>query len=205
MAYFPDERNRVLHQKLHLVWWCNKDKTSYYGMEEIVKTFGSRRYRHKIYHQHKCNRKSQTMLGIIPFRSKFVNPHIFSSLWASMKNEYNVIMENSTWLFGNGQNIKFWIDNWCWDPLINLFPNANITLDIRAKVSDFIFRDLNGIFPMTSLTLSLIWHNLCCKKPFHQKIIKIILIWKYTIVGTLTFKYAYISRLYKFRFCTGLN
>jgi hypothetical protein len=30
--------------------------------------------------------------------------------WSSVKDEFNVIMSNSIWLLGNGENINFWND-----------------------------------------------------------------------------------------------
>jgi len=46
-------------------------------------------------------------------RSSCISHHIFSSLWSSIKNEYQTIIDNTTWLLGNGQHIQFWHDIWC--------------------------------------------------------------------------------------------
>jgi len=47
-----------------------------------------------------------------------IHHHIFSSLWSGMKQEFNTIRENTAWLVGNGEDIQFWTDTWCGDPLI---------------------------------------------------------------------------------------
>jgi hypothetical protein len=52
------------------------------------------------------------------FRGKRpIQHHIFSSLWCSVKDEFSVISENSTWLIGDGNDINFWSDSWCGKPL----------------------------------------------------------------------------------------
>lgn len=45
-------------------------------------------------------------------RNSCISHHIYSSLWCSIKNEFPTIIDNSTWLLGNGQHINFWHDNW---------------------------------------------------------------------------------------------
>jgi hypothetical protein len=37
-----------------------------------------------------------------------VHHHIYSSLWSSVKDEFSVILDNSTWLLGDGKDINFW-------------------------------------------------------------------------------------------------
>jgi len=44
-------------------------------------------------------------------RNKPIKHHIFSSTWTNIKAEYLVIVENSSWLIGNGKSINFWQDN----------------------------------------------------------------------------------------------
>jgi len=65
-----------------------------------------------------------------------INYHIFSSIWSSIKNEYNVCINNSSWLLGNGDDIIFRTDPWCGESLINTVVSSS--LDINAKVSKFI-------------------------------------------------------------------
>jgi len=70
---------------------------------------------------------------------KPVTYHIYSSIWSSVKNEYPLITDNTCWLLGNGENIKFWSDSWCGNPIrdkLNLPPN--ITPHLSSKVKDFI-------------------------------------------------------------------
>jgi len=65
--------------------------------------------------------------------------HVSSSIWSSIKSEYPIILENSSWLLGNGENINFWSDNWCGVNIaecLNL--HANVSVNLSATVKDFI-------------------------------------------------------------------
>jgi hypothetical protein len=67
-----------------------------------------------------CNSNSSwaCLLRDRVFRGKRpIQHHIFSSLWCSIKEEFSVVSENSTWLIGNGKDINFWSDSWCGKPL----------------------------------------------------------------------------------------
>jgi len=49
-----------------------------------------------------------TLLKDRVIRSKAtIKHHIYSSLWSSFKEEFNVISNNSFWLLGNGKDINF--------------------------------------------------------------------------------------------------
>jgi hypothetical protein len=63
---------------------------------------------------------------------------IHSSLWSSVKAEYNVVLENSHFIIGDGSTINFWSDIWCGDHSLAQslqFPDGHM---LEAKVSDFI-------------------------------------------------------------------
>jgi hypothetical protein len=48
------------------------------------------------------------LLRDIVFRKRrVIHHHVFSSLWSSIKDEYDVILDNSVWLLGNGRDINF--------------------------------------------------------------------------------------------------
>lgn len=49
---------------------------------------------------------------------KPIQHQIHSSLWSGIKEEFNVITNNSAWLLGNGNAINFWIDAWCRAPYL---------------------------------------------------------------------------------------
>ena len=43
-----------------------------------------------------------------------------------MKAEFNIVIENSKWLVGNGESVNFWLESWCGPPLatiLNIHPN----------------------------------------------------------------------------------
>jgi hypothetical protein len=46
--------------------------------------------------------------------------HVFSSMWSSIKHKFPDIKCNSFWNLGNGQDINFWLDNWCGEPLVEM-------------------------------------------------------------------------------------
>jgi len=47
-----------------------------------------------------------------------IQHHIFSSLWSGLKNEYNIVKDNTVWLIGDGKNINFWFEYCNGDPLV---------------------------------------------------------------------------------------
>jgi hypothetical protein len=70
---------------------------------------------------------------------KPINHHISSSLWSSIKSEFNVIMDNSSWQLGSGQNILLWEDAWCGEPLKDrLHINETLFRELPGKVCDLI-------------------------------------------------------------------
>jgi hypothetical protein len=72
-------------------------------------------------------------------KRKTIQHHIFSSIWSSIKDEFGVIMDNSLWLLGNGEEINFWNDNWCGTPLVDLFNiPSHIGQFLSSRVSDYI-------------------------------------------------------------------
>jgi hypothetical protein len=124
-------------------------------------------------------------------KGKVIRYHIFSSLWSSIKDEVEVVRDNTVWLLGNGDNINFWLDNWCGDPLVE---QLGIPVHIRplltASVSDFI---VNGRWSIPA-QLSLIFSNLesiiaAVMIPMELK--NDTLLWQHTDSGDLSFKHAY--------------
>ncbi|MCH91212.1 RNA-directed DNA polymerase (Reverse transcriptase), partial [Trifolium medium] len=64
-------------------------------------------------------------------KGKAINHHVYSSIWSSVKNEVQVIYDNSCWKVGNGQCINLWTDSWCGEPLassLDIHPNVLIWL-----------------------------------------------------------------------------
>lgn len=45
--------------------------------------------------------------------------HVYSSIWTSVKAEYNNIVNNSCWIIGSGTNVSFWTDSWSGEPFID--------------------------------------------------------------------------------------
>ncbi|GAU20130.1 hypothetical protein TSUD_351920 [Trifolium subterraneum] len=71
-------------------------------------------------------------------RGKRIIQHLISSsIWSSIRDEFEVIMANSIWLIGNGEEVNFCNDNWCGIPLsehFNIPPHISHLLSSKAKV-----------------------------------------------------------------------
>ncbi|GAU22700.1 hypothetical protein TSUD_138230 [Trifolium subterraneum] len=130
---------------------------------------------------------------------KIIQHHIFSSIWSSVKDEFEIIMDNSVWLLGNGEDINFWNDNWCGIPLAE---QLNIPFHIRqflcSTVSDYLVNGLWSIPLHLSLaypTLSSIVQQISIPlDPSHDK-----LLWKHTDSGDLQLKDAYLFKIQQFQ------
>jgi hypothetical protein len=69
----------------------------------------------------------------------FIQHHIHSSIWSSIKVEVSTMFQNLIWLLGNGENINFWNDNWCCTSLSDLFNIPDhISKSLSSRVSDYI-------------------------------------------------------------------
>ncbi|GAU10707.1 hypothetical protein TSUD_424710, partial [Trifolium subterraneum] len=70
---------------------------------------------------------------------KPINHHVYSSIWSSIKQEANVILDNSTWKVGLGYSIKLWTDTWCGNALVDtLNIPQNVLIWLPQRVSDII-------------------------------------------------------------------
>lgn len=49
----------------------------------------------------------------------WINYHIFSTIWTSMKSLFLTIHLNFSWSLESGRLIKFWKDSWCGLPLLS--------------------------------------------------------------------------------------
>ncbi|CAI8610100.1 unnamed protein product [Vicia faba] len=67
----------------------------------------------------------------------FICYHIHSSIWCNLKNEFEVVMANSSSLIGNGSSTRFLLDSWCGAPLINHIQDS-MQISLNTKVVDFI-------------------------------------------------------------------
>ena len=128
-------------------------------------------------------------------KNSTIKHHIFSSLWSSMKDEFNVIKYNTIWLLGNGKSINFWNDAWCGPPLSQSYniPDS-ISALLSSTVSDYLFNNqwqipeqLQHMFPnilkvTTSVTI-----------PMEEREDQ--LLWKHSPQGTLHLKEAYSFKL----------
>jgi hypothetical protein len=104
-----------------------------------------------------------------------------------------LLLDNSKWIFRNGQNIDFWSNNWCGEPFINLHSVSNIALDVDAKISVFILnsqwlhpQELISNFPQLA---QLVLQEIIPNQDRQDQ-----LVWKHTNIGTLTLKEVFKSK-----------
>jgi len=72
---------------------------------------------------------------------KLVNHYFKSSVWSGIKIHIGVVISNSLWIVGIGENISIWNENWLGTPIVNLF---NIVLMEKCR------KLLSGICPRLS-------------------------------------------------------
>jgi hypothetical protein len=105
-----------------------------------------------------------------------------------------VIKDNSIWLLGNGENINFWLDKWCGDPLVEqLHIPVQFRHSLSSSVSDFIF---NGHWNIPS-QLSTMFSNLnsiVSKVLIPMEACNDNFLWKHSDSGDLELKQAYIFK-----------
>lgn len=66
----------------------------------------------------KGNQEWTTLLtSRIKRNNKLISYHIKSSIWTSIKDFYNKVLENTKWIIGNGSITNFWLDTWLDEPL----------------------------------------------------------------------------------------
>ena len=122
---------------------------------------------------------------------KPINYHIFSSIWSSVKSDFQSILNNSQWILGSGDDIRFWTDPWCGPPIadsLNIPPHQ--ATNLSAIVSDFIF-DFEWYIPPVVLQSfphisSLFSHIFIPKVPLEDN-----LVWSDSKTGNLTLKEAF--------------
>jgi len=79
--------------------------------------------------------------------NRCIRHHISSSLWSSFKYKFADFQENTIWMLGNGNDIGFWTDKWCDEPLVETLQIPdNIHTHLISKVSHFI-KDNNWFIP----------------------------------------------------------
>ena len=121
-------------------------------------------------------------------QSTCISHHIFSSIWSAIKNEFLVIKENSSWIIGNGENINFWLDAWCGDPLIqslNLQPSqiSNFPPRLCNYIQNahwHILVEVGQLIPILNFLVS----QVTLPSQPHDDL----LIWKHTTYGALSLK-----------------
>ena len=120
-----------------------------------------------------------------------IHHHIFSSIWNGIKQEFNTIKENTTWLVGNGEKIQFWSDSWCREPILQALNLTQHQIqEYPQRLSSFIHNhqwnipdNLHQILPNLRRLFSQV------TIPIQQ--IEDELIWYHNNIGTLTMKDAF--------------
>jgi mannosylglycoprotein endo-beta-mannosidase len=122
---------------------------------------------------------------------RIIQHHISSSIWSSIKDEVNVVLDNSLWLLGNGEHINFWTDNWLGTPLVDqLLIPQQVRASLSASVKDFIV-DGRWSLPPTILQLFPILGNILNEVSIPIMPTSDTLLWHHTDSGDLELKQAY--------------
>ena len=127
-----------------------------------------------------------------------IRHHIFSSIWSSIKMEYQNIMDNSTWLVGDGKKINFWLDSWCGESLAQTFNVSDqVIQQLPPKLHSYIQNHqwyildyLLNLFPSLWFTVTQV------TIPNHYQQDK--LIWKHNTKGDLEMRDAYNYKKHHF-------
>lgn len=119
---------------------------------------------------------------------KPISHHIFSSIWSSVKNDYSKLVDNSTWLLGTSENIKFWLDSWCGEPLANRFNlPVNAATHLSSNVKDFI-SEYNWSIPTSVQIQFPQLQSILMKTTIPRVHIEDRLVWKDSSTGGLSLK-----------------
>jgi ribonuclease HI len=127
-------------------------------------------------------------------KGKAIRYHVFSSIWSSIKEEFDVIKDNSVWLLGNGQNINFWHDKWCGDPLVEqLHIPVHLRHSLSSLVSDFISNGQWTIPSQLSTMFSSLF-SIVSKVSIPMEACNDKFLWQHSDSGDLELKHAYIFK-----------
>ena len=138
---------------------------------------------------HKKEDWSELLVSRVMTRRRVISHHIASSLWSSIKSVFNIMLENSNWLLGDGSKILFWTDNWCGVPL-NTYLSIDDMVDENTLVSDYIQNNCWNLPDHFSVEFPEVWnlvHQVTIS--LHHKVDE--LVWCASTSGNLSFKDAY--------------
>jgi len=124
--------------------------------------------------------------------NKPIRHYVSSSVWNGAKHKFQTIQDNVTWKIGNGENIRFWIDTWCGEPLtsaLNIPDHLHHLL--QSKLSSYLLNQNWNVPPVFLNAYPQLHQKLVHTTiPLRYKEDKII--WKASHDGNLTFKEAYL-------------
>ncbi|GAU48947.1 hypothetical protein TSUD_285360 [Trifolium subterraneum] len=108
-----------------------------------------------------------------------------------IKHKFNEISEQSSWKLDNGENIRFWLDSWCGDPLVSILSiPAHLHHFLQSTVNNFI---VNFKWAIAACILNAYpqLHELTAKViiPFSGK--EDSMFWNHSHDGNLSLKEAY--------------
>lgn len=123
-----------------------------------------------------------------------ISHHIYSSIWSSIKNEFDTTTEQASWLIGNGESVNFWNDEWCGVSLTStLNIPVHISQNLQATVADFIINGVWSIPQIVQMAFPAI-NSLVHKVTIPTDAVEDKLVWKNAANGELSLKDAYIFK-----------
>jgi len=88
---------------------------------------------------HSDNQWAHFLRSRVLRNNTFIGYHIFSSIWSGIKTQAYHVLNNSTWLIGDGHRINFWNHDWCGTPLVDLFQiPQSLHHNLLSTVNDYI-------------------------------------------------------------------
>ena len=81
--------------------------------------------------------------------------YVVSSVWPGLKLHYTPLMIESRWLVGRHSKVRFWMDNWLGDPLIDLVEDrSSLQPPLDFVVGDIYLDATVGIFLLLFMLLT---------------------------------------------------
>jgi len=113
-----------------------------------------------------------------------------SSVWSGIKDHIGTVLLNSLWIFGTGDRIHFWTDNWLGEPLVELM---NLDVEFHRHLKGMLSETIvNGTIslPMAISDLGDI-KNRVDNITLPNSQLPDMLVWKHSSDGTLSSKHAH--------------
>ncbi|MCH83425.1 ribonuclease H protein [Trifolium medium] len=116
---------------------------------------------------------------------------ICSSIWHGIKPYYEEVIRSSVWIFGTGDKILYWRDNWLGTPLVEILNipiavHKLLNTKVVEMINNFSWIIPNDIAALDPQLVTKIKNIIIPRQPYED-----LLVWKDSKDGLLTSKQAY--------------